>query len=157
MRDSRQRKEDLDFLRQTLELARSTKSDGNLPFASVLVIDGEVVADAVNTCFTDNDITAHPEIKLATWAARNLDTEQIERATLYTSTENCPMCSTAFVIAGLRRLVFALSAKQLRLVPGVRTINIPLIPAQEIMAAAPYPVEVEGPLLPDEGSAVHLS
>jgi tRNA(Arg) A34 adenosine deaminase TadA len=30
---------------------------------------GEVLAEDVNTEITDNDITAHPELKLARWAA----------------------------------------------------------------------------------------
>ncbi|MHA7962312.1 nucleoside deaminase, partial [Streptomyces sp. L500] len=60
-----------------------------------------------------NDITAHPELKLARWVARELDPEAAARTTLYTSCEPCTMCAGGIVRSGLGRVVYALSAEQL--------------------------------------------
>jgi tRNA(Arg) A34 adenosine deaminase TadA len=60
-------------LRRAIELSQQARAAGNQPFGSLLVdASGEILAQDVNTEITDNDITAHPELKLARWAAANL-------------------------------------------------------------------------------------
>ena len=99
-------------LRRALDLAREARAAGNPPFGSLLVdAGGAVVAEDRNTSLTDHDITAHPELKLARWAARNaLDPRGV---TMYTSCEPCPMCRGAIDRSGIGRVVFALSAREL--------------------------------------------
>ena len=61
------------FLRRAIELAGEARASGNPPFGSLLVADdGTVLAEERNTSLADDDITAHPELKLARWAAREL-------------------------------------------------------------------------------------
>jgi tRNA(Arg) A34 adenosine deaminase TadA len=60
----------------------------------------------------DNDITAHPELKLARWAAQNLDPETAATTTMFTSTQPCGMCTGAIERSGLGRVVYALSTEQ---------------------------------------------
>jgi tRNA(Arg) A34 adenosine deaminase TadA len=62
---------------------------------------------------TEQDITAHPELKLARWAARRLDRDVAGQTVMYTSCQPCPMCRGAIARSGLGRVVFALSGKQL--------------------------------------------
>lgn len=99
-------------LRRALDLAREARASGNPPFGSLLVdADGTVVAEDRNTSLTDGDITAHPELKLARWPARNAP--DARGVTMYTSCEPCPMCRGAIDRSGIGRVVFALSASQL--------------------------------------------
>lgn len=88
-------------------------------------------------------------------AARLLTPEERRRATLYTSTENCAMCSGAFAVAGLGRLVFSVSAAQLAEVRGGQVTTAVDAPTQFLLGRANYPVTVVGPVLYDEGLAVH--
>ncbi|MBO4206525.1 nucleoside deaminase [Micromonospora echinofusca] len=128
-------------LRRAVELARAARQAGNPPFGSLLVApDGRVLAEEQNTTVTDRDITAHPELKLARWAARELTAGTAAGTTMYTSCQPCPMCAGAIDRSGLGRVVFALSAEQLAdlMPPGVRTPR----------------VRQEGPALFDEASAV---
>ena len=148
---------DLAFLRRAVALAGEAKASGNPPFGSLLVSGGRVLAEETTTTITDNDVSAHPELKLAVWAARSLDPEQARATTLYTSTENCAMCCGAFVLAGLGRLVFAISGEQLREVRGPEASRSPRMAARDVLGAAPYPIVVEGPGLVEEGLAVHRS
>ena len=141
-------------LRRAIELSRSARADGNQPFGSVLVqSSGEVLAEDVNTEITDNDITAHPELKLARWAAANLSESEATTATMYTSCEACAMCSGAIVTSGLGRVVYALNAPQLYELKGG--------PAQKgmrgiaVLAEAGHHISVEGPFLYDEAAAPH--
>ncbi|HEX5595940.1 MAG TPA: nucleoside deaminase, partial [Micromonosporaceae bacterium] len=80
--------------------------------------------------------TAHPELKLARWAARELTSERAAATTMFTSCQPCPMCATAIGRSGLGRVVYALSAEQF----------------EEVKPATPPlpPVRYEGPALFDE-------
>ncbi|GAA1570101.1 nucleoside deaminase [Kribbella sancticallisti] len=125
-----------EFLRRAIDLAATARKSGNPPFGSLLVgPDGTVVAEDHNTSITDNDISAHPEFKLAKWAARELDPETAAGTTMYTSCQPCGMCAGAIARSGLGRVVYALSGDQLDgLKPG----------------GGFAPVPEEGPALHDE-------
>jgi tRNA(Arg) A34 adenosine deaminase TadA len=102
------------LLRRAIELARTAREAGNPPFGSLLVgPDGTVLVEERNTSVTDADITAHPELKLARWAARELDPTTAAATTMYTSCQPCGMCTGAIERSGLGRVVFALSTEQL--------------------------------------------
>ncbi|GAA3070296.1 nucleoside deaminase [Streptosporangium carneum] len=102
------------LLRRAVELAASARADGNPPFGSLLAgPDGAVLAEERNTSLTDHDITAHPELKLARWAARELDPATAAATTMYTSCQPCGMCAGAIARSGLGRVVYALSGEQL--------------------------------------------
>ncbi|MEE4493316.1 nucleoside deaminase [Streptomyces sp. BE230] len=102
------------LLRRAIALAAEARESGNPPFGSLLAApDGTVLAEDCNTTLTDRDITAHPELKLARWAARELDAATAAATTMYTSCQPCSMCEAAIQQAGLRRVVFALSSEQL--------------------------------------------
>ncbi|GAA3814031.1 hypothetical protein GCM10022226_38540 [Sphaerisporangium flaviroseum] len=75
--------------------------------------DGAILAEDQNTVLTDADITAHPELKLARWAARELDPGTAAATTMYTSCQPCGMCTGAIERSHLGRVVFALSTEQL--------------------------------------------
>jgi tRNA(Arg) A34 adenosine deaminase TadA len=101
-------------LRRAIELAAAARAGGDMPFGSLLVGPaGDVLAEDRNTVLSERDITAHPELKLARWAARNLDAEIARETTMYTSCQPCPMCAGAISRSGLGRVVFALSSDQL--------------------------------------------
>ena len=103
---------DLRHLRRCVELARDALEAGDEPFGSVLVSsDGQVLAEDHNRV-ASGDPTRHPEFELARWAAEHLTPEERSRATVYTSTEHCPMCSAAHGWVGLGRIVYASSSQQ---------------------------------------------
>ena len=127
-------------LKRAIRLALRAREAGDLPFGSLLVgPTGEVLAEARNTMLTEDDITAHPELKLARWAARKLGADIAQTTTMYTSCQPCPMCCGGIARSGLGRVVFALSSDQLKNVssPGV-------------VVSETAEVRYEGPALFDE-------
>ncbi|GAB3806879.1 nucleoside deaminase [Micromonospora zhanjiangensis] len=105
--------DDEKFLRRAIELADRAGAAGERPFGSLLVGPaGEVLVEDHNTMVSEADITAHPELKLARWAARELAPEVAAGTTMYTSCQPCPMCATAIDRSGLGRVVYALSSEQ---------------------------------------------
>ncbi|MFG2775037.1 nucleoside deaminase [Streptomyces sp. NPDC048350] len=102
------------LLRRAIELAVAARAAGDPPFGSLLVgPGGEVLREECNTTVTENDITLHPELKLARWAARELDASTAFETTMYTSCQPCGMCTGAIERSGLGGVVFALSTEQL--------------------------------------------
>lgn len=125
-----------EHLRRAIALAAEARAGGNPPFGSLLVgPDGSILAEDHNTSLTDNDITAHPELKLARWAAQHLDKDTAAGTTMYTSCQPCGMCQGALARSGIGNVVFALSTEQLN---GLKTSgDFPAVP-------------VDGPHLYDE-------
>jgi tRNA(Arg) A34 adenosine deaminase TadA len=149
---STDRATDEQHLRRALELARDAAAAGNTPFGSLLVHDGRVVQESTNTTVTDDDLTAHPELKLARWAARELTPAERAATTMYTSTYPCMMCSGAFAHSGLGRLVYSVDGESASdLAPDGRNEN----PALTDHLREREAVTVVGPLLEAEGQAVH--
>lgn len=139
------------YIRDAIELARDAVDNGNTPFGSLLVLDDAVVREAENTTLTDDDISAHPEFKLACWAASHLDEAAREMTTMYTSTEPCPMCASAIVYAGLGRVVFSVRGSTLADVSD----GVIQIPCAEVVDRGDGDTLVAGPVLEDEGMTVH--
>lgn len=102
------------LLRRAIALAAEARAAGDPPFGSLLAgPDGTVLAEERNTTISQADISLHPELKLAVWAARELDAATAAATTMYTSCQPCGMCTGAIARSGLGRVVFALSEEQL--------------------------------------------
>ncbi len=106
---------DLALLRRCLDLAEQAGQRGDDPFGSLLTdATGHVLAEARNAVWTERDATAHPELMMARWASHHLSDDQRADSSLYTSCEPCAMCAAGCYLAGVGRVVFALSNEQLR-------------------------------------------
>ena len=119
--------DDFAFLRRAIDIAAAAVTTGDDPYGSLLAgPGGEILVEAHNTVRRDHDITAHPELKLARWAARELDPDTAARTTMYASCQPCGMCHGAIVRSGLGRVVYALSTEQwAQLNPGFEWPNVP--------------------------------
>jgi tRNA(Arg) A34 adenosine deaminase TadA len=105
---------DQTLLRRAIAIAAHAITAGDAPYGSLLAdASGTILIEDHNTVRRDNDISAHPELKLARWAARELDPGTAARTTMYTSCQPCQMCTGAIVRSGLGRVVYALSSEQL--------------------------------------------
>jgi tRNA(Arg) A34 adenosine deaminase TadA len=136
--------EDLEHLGRCVELAREAAERGDHPFGSVLVSsDGRVLAERGNRVVTSGDVTAHPELHLAQWASVHLTPSERAGATMYTSGEHCAMCTAAHVWAGIGRLVYVLSAEQIRAVSSAPLVIE--LTATEVIERSNANVSVSGP------------
>lgn len=144
--------DDETYVRRALELAREAAAAGNTPFGSLLVHDGRVLRESRNTTRTDADVTAHPELKLARWAASELDEVTRRETTMYTSTKPCMMCAAATYYARLGRVVYSVDGDTAAdIAPGDDPV-----PTTTFLESEPTGrVEMVGPVLEAEGRAVH--
>lgn len=97
----------LPYLRQALSLATANADAGQLPFAAVVVRDGQVLGTGVNTAIRDFDPIAHAEVEAVRDAGRKLGDGDLTGAVVVSSCEPCAMCHTAALVAGATRVVYA--------------------------------------------------
>lgn len=100
-----------EFLRQAIQLATENVVSGRGgPFGAVIVRDGRVVGEGVNTVTSTNDPTAHGEVNAIRAAARQLGDFSLAGCALYTSCEPCPMCLAASYWARISAIYYGASA-----------------------------------------------
>jgi len=95
-----------DFAQRTIELARRNVTEGGRPFATVIVNDGEVLAESANRVAQTNAPTAHAEILAIREACMKLGTEHLVDATIYVLAHPCPMYLGSLYYCSPREVVF---------------------------------------------------
>lgn len=139
------------FIRRTFQLAKFAVNCGNHPFGALLARNGHIVLEAENTVNDQGDCTGHAELNLVRNASKELGEKQLSECTLYTSTEPCPMCAGAIFWAGVRKIVYSVPASELM---NITNYGIP-VSNQELFKNASHEIEVEGPILMEEGLELH--
>jgi tRNA(Arg) A34 adenosine deaminase TadA len=139
-------------IRRCVALALEAQAAGDHPFGALLEVDGVVVLECRNTVSTSRDASAHAELNVVRGAQAALPVgTKLADATMYTSTEPCMMCCGAIYWAGIGRVVYGCSDKQLAAVAGGDF----LVPCRQSFAHGQRPVEVVGPVLGDECARAH--
>jgi len=99
------------FLRRAIQMATENVVTGaGGPFGAVIVRDGRIVAEAVNSVTASLDPTAHAEVNAIRAAAKALGSFTLAGCQLYTSCEPCPMCLAAAYWARIDGIFFGASA-----------------------------------------------
>jgi guanine deaminase len=100
-----------EFLRRAIALAtENILSGAGGPFGAVVVRDGRIVAEGVNTVTAALDPTAHAEVNAIRAAAKALGAFTLDGCQLYTSCEPCPMCYAAAHWARMEAIYYAASS-----------------------------------------------
>ena len=96
----------MDFAQRTIEIARTSVAEGGLPFGTVIVKDGEILAEGRNLVPQTHDPTDHAEIRAIREACRKLGTEYLTGCTVYAIAHPCPMCLAALYHCAPDEVVF---------------------------------------------------
>jgi guanine deaminase len=98
-----------DFAQRTIDLARQNVADGGRPFATVIVQDGQILAESANKVAQTNDPTAHAEILAIREACIKSGTEHLVDSTIYVMAHPCPMCLGALYYCSPKEVVFLIT------------------------------------------------
>jgi tRNA(Arg) A34 adenosine deaminase TadA len=100
-----------EFLRRAIALATENvvRGEGG-PFGAIIVRDGRIVGEGVNTVTAAHDPTAHAEVNAIRAASKALGTFSLAGCQLYTSCEPCPMCLAAAYWARIDGLYYGARA-----------------------------------------------
>ncbi|MGK5733836.1 nucleoside deaminase [Streptomyces sp. URMC 124] len=96
----------MDFVQRTIDIARKNVEEGGRPFATVVVKDGEILAESPNLVAQTADPTAHAEILAIREACTRLGTEHLTGATIYVLAHPCPMCLSSLYYCSPDEVVF---------------------------------------------------
>jgi len=143
-------------LRRTIAIATRSRTNGNHPFGAILVgPDGAVLMEAENAA-DSGDRTGHAERVLMTRASMAYAADFLAQCTMYASAEPCAMCAGSAYWAGVGRVVYAMSEKDLKDLIGPHPENLTMdLPCRQVLGAGQRKIEVIGPLLEVESRAVH--
>ena len=149
--------DDAHYMRLAFAVARAAREQGQHPFGAILVRpDGAVLMEQGNGFMPERDMTGHAERVLMTRASKAYEPQFLAGCTMYTSAEPCAMCAGAAYWAGVGRIVYGCSERDLLALTRNHPENPTLdLPCRVVFAAGQRPVEVIGPLLREEALALH--
>ncbi len=134
---------DATYLRRAIQSAREAERRGNLPIGALICLDGDVIAEGMNSIWQPAvDLTRHAEMEALRSVPAHLWSRSREM-TLFTTLEPCLMCAGAILLHQIGRLVFGARDPY----GGVGTTVQSLPPYFREQFSL---VEWIGPLLPEE-------
>ncbi len=96
------------FMREALLEADGAGRAGELPIGAVLVLDGEIIARGRARHHEHRNQISHAELNALLNGGEKLWAD-FRRIILFTTTEPCPMCLGAAVMADVPHIIFALN------------------------------------------------
>lgn len=118
---------------------------GNPPFGCVITdAEGNIVAQAHNSQNSDNDPTAHAEIKALRELGQKIGSRYLDGYVMFANASSCSMCMSGSVKAHIRKFYYG--------APPEGKMD-PWLTMEEVAQKCQTPVEVHGPILGDECAA----
>jgi len=81
------------LMRRCIELAKIAKQRGDSPAGSIIVKEGQIIAEGIEGGKTHKDITFHAEIEAVRNATLSLGKQDLSDCFVVTTHEPCIMCS----------------------------------------------------------------
>jgi tRNA(adenine34) deaminase len=101
---------DRTMMQRCIALSATAAESGELPFACVICDGDRVVAEAANLVRQERDVTRHAELVALSRAQKVLGRRNLNRCTLYSNVEPCPMCSFPIRETRVKRVVYAIGS-----------------------------------------------
>jgi len=102
-------KNDDDFMRVALALAKQAELSGEVPVGAIVVKDGTIIGRGSNAPISRHDPSAHAELLALREAAQHLGNYRLIGCELFVTLEPCVMCVGAMFHARIARVVFGAS------------------------------------------------
>ena len=100
---------DDDFMRVALALARQAELFGEVPVGAIVVKNGTIIGRGSNAPISRHDPSAHAELLALREAAQHLGNYRLIGCELFVTLEPCVMCVGAMFHARIARVVFGAS------------------------------------------------
>lgn len=81
------------YMKQCLALAKTALDSGNPPVGALIVLNGEIIGEGIESGRSTGDITNHAEIMAIRDALKNGHSKNLNYSSMYTTHEPCIMCS----------------------------------------------------------------
>lgn len=96
------------FINRAFEMRDLAISSGDRGYGAIVVhmSSGQIVAQSPSRVITNSDPSAHAEMEAIRDAARRLETRDLSKYVMYSSSQPCAMCEAAAYWANLNALYF---------------------------------------------------
>ena len=131
------------FMRRCLELATTAHDQGNTPVGSVVILDGAIIGQGIETLPTGASITGHAETLACQAAIDATGRKDLAGAVLYTTAEPCFMCGYAIRQLRVGLVVYGMDTP----VIGAVTSIHPILTDPSLDGWRPAPAVIGGVLL----------
>ncbi len=95
------------YVARAVELALNNAERRLRPYGAVVVQDGQVIGEGVNTVLLDGDPTAHAEVAAVRDACRRTGGRDLSGAYLASSCRPCELCQAAIRLVGIDLVLYA--------------------------------------------------
>ena len=96
------------YMRRAIALSKeNVSSSQGGPFGAVVVYQGQIIGEGVNSVTTSLDPTAHAEVEAIRRASKKIGNFDLSGAIIFTSCEPCPMCLAAIYWAHIEKIYYA--------------------------------------------------
>jgi guanine deaminase len=140
---------DVNFMRKAIALSRFAIADHGDRFGSVVVRNGRIIGESLNSSVSSHDLSAHAEVKAIRAASLRLKTKDLKGATLYTSAQPCSMCLSLIYSARISKVFYCISGEE---ITSFDT-NLKAEDIVQELSKVPHERTIpEIPILPEEGA-----
>jgi tRNA(adenine34) deaminase len=101
--------EDFKFMQLALNLAKKAGLEDEVPVGAVIIKNGEVIGQGMNTSIKDHDPTSHAEINAIREAAKKIKNYRLKDCSIYVTLEPCAMCVGAIQHARIGKIIYGAS------------------------------------------------
>jgi len=98
--------EDLKFMKLALGLAKKAELKNEVPVGALIVQNGEIIGQGMNTSISDHDPTSHAEINAIREAAKAIKNYRLKDCAIYVTLEPCAMCVGAIQHARIDKIIY---------------------------------------------------
>jgi tRNA(adenine34) deaminase len=130
------------FMRRCLELATVARDRGNTPVGSVVVLDGVIIGEGIETLPVGSSITGHAETLACQAALDAIGRRDLAGAILYTTAEPCFMCAYAIRQLRIDFVVYGIDTP----IIGAVTSTHPILTDPALDSWRPAPTVIGGVL-----------
>jgi guanine deaminase len=95
------------LIERAIDLAIRNAERGQLPFGALVVRDGAVIAEGINTALRDHDPIAHGEVAAVRNACRKFGVLHLTGLVVVSSCEPCAICHAVCAGVGVTRILYA--------------------------------------------------
>jgi len=97
---------DLNIVDRVIELSKISFSNDEVPVGAVVVKNGLIIGEGVNTREYSNVISGHAEINAINEACRCINDWRLDGCDLYVSLKPCMMCTGAIIDSRVRNVYY---------------------------------------------------
>lgn len=96
-----------DYMKEAFKEAyQGMRNNEGGPFGAIVVLDGKIIGRGSNKVTSTNDPTAHAEVVAIRHACKDLKQFHLPNATIYATSEPCPMCLSAIYWANIQTVYY---------------------------------------------------